>query len=106
MSDHDWKKAKALGPMEMVIYALTIAMWEAEQRGDLTPEQTGLISARGDELIHALVKGKAIVKDKTSGVYEIIDAPKGAADMATKANRVISPVEREVLVIKPKGETQ
>ena len=89
-SPEEWKKAKRLSPTQMVSHAFIIAFWEAQDRGDITPELSEVIVSRADDLIQALTKGKAIVKNKETGFYEIIDQPENMAS--------------DVLVIKPKGK--
>jgi hypothetical protein len=91
-SPDEWKQAKKLTPTQMISHAFIIAFWEAQDRGDITKELSEIIVGRADDLIQALVKGKAIVKNKETGFYDIVDRPEDPA------------LNNDVLVIKPKGE--
>lgn len=104
MSDDDtkkpnWDKAQALNPMEMMVYAVSIAHWEAEIRGEITHELSERMAKRADEIIEAMLNRKAIVKHKGDPTYSIIDQPDGGVVPVSKGPKT----PKDVLVIKPKG---
>ena len=61
---------KVVSPFDQPGIAIAIAVWEAQQRGDLTEETMNAIAARVDEVLALLVAGMTLApKD---GRYELL----------------------------------
>lgn len=61
-------------PLEAQRTVTGIALWEAGERGDLTPEAVRAIADRADELFQFLMEGKVL--EKNGKMFEPITNPR------------------------------
>lgn len=100
MTKSNWKEARGLGPEEVIVTAIEIALFEAEKAGEISLAVVEGLTRRFDELHAAFRDGKGIVINEERTKYDIIDPPEGFVRPSKPETN--KPASSDVLVIKHK----